>query len=61
MVRLPATDPVTTSVRAPITPVTMKLSAAELAGRTGTSDATVVRTVQALGFTGLPELKRAAE
>ncbi len=31
LVRLPATDPVTTSVRAPITPVTMKLSAAELA------------------------------
>lgn len=37
----------------------LALSAAELAGRTGTSDATVVRTVQALGFTGLPELKRA--
>lgn len=34
------------------------LSAAELAERTGTSDATVVRTVQALGFSGLPELKR---
>ncbi|WP_164868014.1 MurR/RpiR family transcriptional regulator [Rhodovarius crocodyli] len=34
-------------------------SAAELAARIGTSDATVVRSVQALGFSGLPELKRA--
>lgn len=34
-------------------------SAAELAACTGTSDATIVRTVQALGFTGLPELKQA--
>jgi DNA-binding MurR/RpiR family transcriptional regulator len=34
-------------------------SAAKLAARTGTSDATVVRTVQALGFEGLPELKEA--
>jgi len=34
-------------------------SAAELAARIGTSDATVVRTVQALGFSGLAELRRA--
>lgn len=34
-------------------------SAAELASRVGTSDATVVRTAQALGFTGLGDLKRA--
>jgi DNA-binding MurR/RpiR family transcriptional regulator len=34
-------------------------SAAKLAARTGTFDATVVRTVQALGFEGLPELKEA--
>ena len=33
-------------------------SAVELASRTGTSDATVVRAVQALGFDGLPELRR---
>jgi DNA-binding MurR/RpiR family transcriptional regulator len=33
-------------------------SAAELAIGTGTSDATVVRTVQALGFSGLPELRQ---
>lgn len=33
-------------------------SAAALAQSIGTSDATVIRTVQALGFTGLPELKR---
>ena len=33
-------------------------SAAALATRTGTSDATVVRAVQALGFDGLPELRR---
>ena len=33
-------------------------SAADLATRTGTSDATVVRAVQALGFDGLPELRR---
>ena len=33
-------------------------SAAELAWAIGTSDATVIRTVQALGFSGLPELKR---
>jgi DNA-binding MurR/RpiR family transcriptional regulator len=34
-------------------------SAAELGARTGTSDATVVRTVQTLGFAGLSELRRA--
>jgi len=39
-------------------PLALALSALELAERTGTSDATVVRTVQALGFGGLPELKR---
>lgn len=33
-------------------------SAAELAGMIGTSDATVVRTVQALGFHGLAELRQ---
>ena len=33
-------------------------SAMDLATRTGTSDATVVRAVQALGFDGLPELRR---
>jgi DNA-binding MurR/RpiR family transcriptional regulator len=33
-------------------------SAANLAAAIGTSDATVVRTVQSLGFSGLPELKR---
>ena len=33
-------------------------SAMDLAARTGTSDATVVRAVQALGFDGLPELRR---
>ena len=32
-------------------------SAMELAARAATSDATVIRTVQALGFTGLAELK----
>ena len=32
-------------------------SAAELASMIGTSDATVIRTVQALGFQGLPELR----
>jgi len=36
----------------------LALSAMELAARTGTSDATVVRAVQALGFAGLPDLKR---
>jgi DNA-binding MurR/RpiR family transcriptional regulator len=34
------------------------LSAAEIAGRLGTSDATVVRAATALGYSGLPELKR---
>ncbi len=34
-------------------------SAAELAAMAGTSDATVVRAVQALGFSGLPDLKQA--
>jgi len=34
-------------------------SAMELAASTGTSDATVIRTVQALGFAGLAELKQA--
>lgn len=33
-------------------------SASTLASRIGTSDATVVRTVQALGYGGLPDLKR---
>lgn len=39
-------------------PLVLAWSAAELAARIGTSDATVVRTVQALGFDGLPALKR---
>jgi len=34
------------------------ISAAEIAAQVGTSDATVVRTVQSLGYAGLPELKR---
>jgi DNA-binding MurR/RpiR family transcriptional regulator len=34
-------------------------SAAELGARIGTSDATVVRTIQAAGFAGLGDLKRA--
>lgn len=33
-------------------------SAAELGARTGTSNATVVRTVKKLGYQGLPELRR---
>jgi DNA-binding MurR/RpiR family transcriptional regulator len=33
-------------------------SAGELGNTTGTSDATVVRTAKALGYSGLPELKR---
>ena len=37
---------------------TLMSSAAELARRTGTSDATVIRTVQALGFTGMSELRQ---
>ncbi len=36
----------------------MTCSAFELAAAIGTSDATVIRTVQALGFTGLAELRR---
>jgi DNA-binding MurR/RpiR family transcriptional regulator len=39
--------------------VVLASSAAELGARIGTSDATVVRTIQALGFAGLPELKGA--
>ena len=35
------------------------LSAVEIAQQLETSDATVVRTAQALGYSGLPELKRA--
>lgn len=38
--------------------LTLASSAMDLATRTGTSDATVVRAVQALGFDGLPELRR---
>jgi len=38
--------------------LTLASSAADLAERTGTSDATVIRTIQAMGFGGLPELKR---
>jgi DNA-binding MurR/RpiR family transcriptional regulator len=34
------------------------LSAAEIAQQLGTSDATVVRAVKALGYAGIPELKR---
>jgi DNA-binding MurR/RpiR family transcriptional regulator len=34
------------------------LSAAEIAPRLGTSDATVVRAVKALGYSGIPELRR---
>ena len=34
------------------------VSAIEIAQQLGTSDATVVRTAQRLGYTGLPELKR---
>src|SRR5438045_2733575 len=34
------------------------ISAADVAAQLGTSDATVVRTVQSLGYSGLPELKR---
>ena len=39
--------------------VVLASSAAALGDLTGTSDATVVRTIQALGFSGLSELKRA--
>jgi DNA-binding MurR/RpiR family transcriptional regulator len=38
--------------------VALSLSAAELAARTGSSDATVVRTVQSLGFDGMSHLRR---
>lgn len=34
-------------------------SAAEIAARMGSSDATIIRTVQALGFDGMPGLRRA--
>jgi DNA-binding MurR/RpiR family transcriptional regulator len=39
--------------------IVLASSAAELGARIGTSDATVVRTIQALGFTGLTDLKDA--
>src|SRR5260370_8873891 len=39
--------------------VALASSAAELARRTRTSDATVIRAVQTLGFSGLPELRQA--
>jgi DNA-binding MurR/RpiR family transcriptional regulator len=39
--------------------VTLASSAATLGDLTGTSDATVVRTIQALGFAGLSDLKHA--
>jgi DNA-binding MurR/RpiR family transcriptional regulator len=39
--------------------VVLASSAAAIGDRTGTSDATVVRTIQSLGFGGLGELKRA--
>lgn len=38
---------------------TLAMSAAELGAAVDTSDATVIRVVQSLGFSGLPELKRA--
>jgi DNA-binding MurR/RpiR family transcriptional regulator len=38
---------------------TLASSAMEIAASTGTSDATVVRTVQALGYTGLADLRKA--
>jgi DNA-binding MurR/RpiR family transcriptional regulator len=40
-------------------PVVLASSAAALGARIGTSDATVLRTVQTLGFAGLADLKRA--
>ena len=40
-------------------PDTLVLSASEIAARLAVSDATVVRTAQALGYPGLPELRRA--
>jgi len=39
----------------------LHLSALEIAGRIGTSDATVIRATQALGFSGLIDLKDALE
>ncbi len=39
-------------------PAVLASSAAEIAARIGTSDASVIRAVQALGFSGLPDLKR---
>jgi DNA-binding MurR/RpiR family transcriptional regulator len=39
--------------------VAVACSAAQIAAQLGTSDATVIRTVQALGFDGLPDLKQA--
>jgi DNA-binding MurR/RpiR family transcriptional regulator len=40
-------------------PIVLASSAAALGARIGTSDATVLRTVQTLGFAGLADLKRA--
>jgi DNA-binding MurR/RpiR family transcriptional regulator len=40
-------------------PAVLASSAAELAARIGTSDASVIRCVQTLGFKGLPDLKQA--
>jgi DNA-binding MurR/RpiR family transcriptional regulator len=39
----------------------LTLSALEIAGETGTSDATVIRTIQSLGFQGLRDLKDTVE
>jgi DNA-binding MurR/RpiR family transcriptional regulator len=39
--------------------IALRASAAELAERVGTSDATVVRAIQAVGFAGMSDLKRA--
>lgn len=39
--------------------VVLASSAAQIAAQLGTSDATVIRAVQALGFDGLPDLKQA--
>lgn len=39
-------------------PAVLASSAAEIAARIGTSDASVIRAVQVLGFSGLPDLKR---
>jgi DNA-binding MurR/RpiR family transcriptional regulator len=38
--------------------IALRASAAELAERVGTSDATVVRAIQAMGFAGMSDLKR---